>query len=84
MLLPLVTDQAYQAWSVSYTHLDVYKRQHDILLVEELMLTSIQGIYRDGKVVLSEKPMNVGDETPVIVTFLTRYNVCLLYTSRCV
>ncbi|MBK7218202.1 MAG: hypothetical protein IPH95_14405 [Candidatus Promineofilum sp.] len=41
------------------------------------MLTSIQGIYRDGKVVLSEKPMNVGDETPVIVTFLTLYNVDL-------
>ncbi len=35
------------------------------------MLTTIQGIYRDGKVVLSEKPMNVGNETPVIVTFLT-------------
>ena len=41
------------------------------------MLTSIQGIYRDGKVVLAEKPVNVGEDTPVIVTFLTAYTVDL-------
>ena len=34
------------------------------------MLTSIQGIYRSGKIHLSELPRNVIDETPVIVTFL--------------
>lgn len=34
------------------------------------MLTSIQGVYRNGKVELAEKPPTVRDETPVIVTFL--------------
>ncbi len=34
------------------------------------MLTSIQGIYRSGKIHLSELPRNVTDETPVVVTFL--------------
>ena len=41
------------------------------------MLTSIQGVYRDGRVVLAEKPINVGEDTPVIVTFLTAYTVDL-------
>lgn len=41
------------------------------------MLTSIQGIYRGGKVVLAEEPINVGEDTPVIVTFLTVYTVDL-------
>jgi hypothetical protein len=41
------------------------------------MLTSIQGIYRDGKIVLAEKPTNVSEDTPVIVTFLTAYTVDL-------
>jgi hypothetical protein len=35
------------------------------------MLTAIQGIYRDGKIQLTEAPRNVSDNTPVIVTFLT-------------
>jgi hypothetical protein len=34
------------------------------------MLTSIQGIYRDGKIELAEQPANVPEETRVIVTFL--------------
>jgi hypothetical protein len=34
------------------------------------MLTSIQGIYRKGKIEFAEEPNNVRDETPVIVTFL--------------
>lgn len=34
------------------------------------MLTTIEGIYRDGKVELSEVPPNVSEDTPVIVTFL--------------
>lgn len=34
------------------------------------MLTSVQGIYRQGKVELSEAPKDVPDPTPVIVTFL--------------
>jgi len=36
------------------------------------MLSSVQGVYRDGKVELEEKPADMADETPVIVTFLTR------------
>ena len=34
------------------------------------MLTSVQGIYRKGKIELTRKPRNVSDETSVIVTFL--------------
>ena len=34
------------------------------------MMTSVEGIYRHGKVELAEAPKHVGDETPVIVTFL--------------
>ena len=36
------------------------------------MLTSIQGIYRDGRIELSEKPAAIENNTPVIVTFLTQ------------
>ncbi|MCZ7670969.1 MAG: hypothetical protein M5U34_29400 [Chloroflexi bacterium] len=35
------------------------------------MLTAIQGIYRSGKIQLTEVPPNIRDDTPVIVTFLT-------------
>ena len=41
------------------------------------MLTAIQGIYRDGKIQLTEVPPNIRDDTPVIVTFLTSGNVLL-------
>jgi len=34
------------------------------------MLTAIRGIYRDGKIKLTEIPINVREETPVVVTFL--------------
>ncbi len=34
------------------------------------MLTSIQGIYRDGKIELAERPSHVPNDTGVIVTFL--------------
>ncbi len=34
------------------------------------MLVSVQGIYRDGKIELTEQPTNVPEETRVIVTFL--------------
>lgn len=34
------------------------------------MLTSIQGVYRDGQIKLTERPCNVANETRVIVTFL--------------
>jgi hypothetical protein len=34
------------------------------------MLTSVQGVYRKGKIELEQKPENVSDEARVIVTFL--------------
>jgi hypothetical protein len=34
------------------------------------MLQSIEGVYRNGKIELSEVPGNMPDETHVIVTFL--------------
>jgi hypothetical protein len=34
------------------------------------MLTSVQGVYRKVKIELNQKPENISDETPVIVTFL--------------
>jgi len=34
------------------------------------MLTSVQGVYRKGRVQLTQKPKNITDETVVIVTFL--------------
>ena len=34
------------------------------------MLTSIPGVYRHGKIELSEQPFQAKEETPVIVTFL--------------
>lgn len=34
------------------------------------MLTTVQGVYRKGKIVLKDNPSNIPDETPVIVTFL--------------
>ena len=34
------------------------------------MLTSIEGTYRNGQIVLKEPPAQVQNETPVIVTFI--------------
>ena len=34
------------------------------------MLTTVRGMYRHGKVELSERPERAAEETPVIVTFL--------------
>jgi hypothetical protein len=41
------------------------------------MLRSIEGVYRDGKIELSEMPHDVPDETRVIVTFLEAGHVDL-------
>jgi hypothetical protein len=35
------------------------------------VLTTIQGVYRRGRIELAEVPQNVREETPVIVTFLS-------------
>ena len=34
------------------------------------MLTSIEGTFRDGQIVLREAPTQIRDDTPVIVTFI--------------
>ena len=41
------------------------------------MLTTIEGVYRDGKIEFSQIPHNVYDGTPVIVTFLSSDSVDL-------
>jgi hypothetical protein len=35
------------------------------------MLTSLHGIYRNGRIEIEKPPKGIQDETPVIVTFLT-------------
>jgi hypothetical protein len=35
-----------------------------------MMLKTVEGVYRNGKIELAEVPSEVRDETPVIVTFL--------------
>ncbi len=41
------------------------------------MLTSIEGVYRDGRIQLAEQPQDVQDDTRVIVTFLPQGQVDL-------
>jgi hypothetical protein len=41
------------------------------------MLKTVEGVYRDGKVELTEMPSDVREETPVIVTFLEPHVVDL-------
>ncbi len=41
------------------------------------MLKSVEGIYRDGKIELSDLPKDVRDDTRVIVTFLETNHVDL-------
>jgi len=41
------------------------------------MLKSVEGVYRDGKIELTELPRDVQDETRVIVTFLETHPIDL-------
>jgi len=41
------------------------------------MLISIEGVYRNGQIVLKEPPSEVQTETPVIVTFMDARKVDL-------
>ena len=41
------------------------------------MLNAIEGVYRNGKVELTEVPKDVSGETPVIVTFLNSTHIDL-------
>ena len=56
--------------TVSYTHLDVYKRQEQLRKVDEVAYVRFASVYRQFK---------------DINTFMEELNtLCLLYTSRCV
>jgi hypothetical protein len=39
------------------------------------MLTTIEGVYRDGKIELSEIPQNIQEEMFVIVTFISSMKI---------
>ena len=41
------------------------------------MLTSAEGVYRNGQITLKEPPANLADEVPVIVTFMSSSDVDL-------
>lgn len=41
------------------------------------MLKSVEGVYRDGKIELTERPEDIRDETRVIVTFLETSHIDL-------
>lgn len=41
------------------------------------MLTTVEGVYRNGQVELTESPENVAEETQVIVTFLPADGISL-------
>jgi hypothetical protein len=41
------------------------------------MLRTIEGVYREGKVELAERPDDVAEEIPVLVTFLEPHRVDL-------
>jgi hypothetical protein len=41
------------------------------------MLTTVRGVYRNGKVELEKPPRNVEDDSPVIVTFLNAEKIDL-------
>lgn len=43
-------------------------REH--LNFSKLMLKTVEGIYRDGQIELTELPQNVSDRTQVLITFL--------------
>ena len=60
--------------SVSYTHLDVYKRQG----VDEVLRGTYLGACQEGTV------NSHGDATAFDYIRQLGVNVCLLYTSRCV
>ncbi|MDE2999442.1 MAG: hypothetical protein OXU79_10250 [Gemmatimonadota bacterium] len=41
------------------------------------MLTTIEGMFRDGKIELPELPCDIREDTPVIVTFLRKNSIDL-------
>lgn len=41
------------------------------------MLTTIEGMYRGGKIELLELPSDIHEDTPVIITFLSTHSIDL-------
>ena len=71
---------------VSYTHLDVYKRQgHDILFEHKM----VKLVHADGKVTgaifeTKDGMKQINAKNTLLATGGYAANPCLLYTSRCV
>ena len=66
--------------AVSYTHLDVYKRQVQDIQVYYGMIQALKGVsfsVNEGEVIALIGANGAGKTT-------TLHTVCLLYTSRCV
>ena len=68
-------------WSVSYTHLDVYKRQVEYLARrinrKDVLVISADNRSKQFKTISENFDANYKKK-------LNDYNICLLYTSRCV
>ena len=71
--------------AVSYTHLDVYKRQVELIIVIAILgiLSSLIGIGIPAYQRFADKRL-LELETRTILQMLLRARSCLLYTSRCV
>ena len=79
-------DEIDNVVAVSYTHLDVYKRQakHP----DSTVVTILRWNKELGKKELINwlelRGENYKNQFDIIIDFLGRYKICLLYTSRCV
>ena len=65
--------------AVSYTHLDVYKRQ--VQMMYETILSPIHygGMQLKNRIIFAPTTFGLSDEE-----YLAKIRACLLYTSRCV
>ena len=78
--------------AVSYTHLDVYKRQTLMSVLFGLYQPEEGTIRKDGKEVKIKDPNDanalgigmVHQHFKLVHNFTVLENICLLYTSRCV
>ena len=74
-----MTSNVHGAGPVSYTHLDVYKRQANDYAIT-LPLDDVQADAPLLAFLMDGQPMSLRDKGPVWMV----YPYCLLYTSRCV
>ena len=66
--------------AVSYTHLDVYKRQPDMMY----NLTKQVDVPEADTVFVSCTGLGIMDAVPMMEQDFGKTVICLLYTSRCV